>query len=122
MVGEIKGLKNHARTGGGERRREKAGEEKYKNRKDVKIVAGGLLLSLIAILIGVVYAILQDIILGASSGYNSFFSTFTTGNWVLFGGVGLLSILGITLFMIYFWKNGYYLILRIMGILEKEDK
>ncbi len=97
-------------------------EEKYKNRKDVKIVAGGLLLSLIAILIGVVYAILQDIILGASSGYNSFFSTFTTGNWVLFGGVGLLSILGITLFMIYFWKNGYYLILRIMGILEKEDK
>jgi hypothetical protein len=28
-------------------------------------------------------------------------------------------LLAVSLFMIYFWKNGYYVILRIMGKLER---
>ncbi len=98
-------------------------EEKYKNRMDVKIAAWGLLISLIGIIIGVIFAIILDIF-ASSSGDPSTIMTFlgSTGPRVLFIGIGLFLIVGIALFMIYFWKNGYYLILRILGGLEKEKK
>ncbi|MHA2119958.1 MAG: hypothetical protein ACW990_02010, partial [Promethearchaeota archaeon] len=96
-------------------------EEKYKNRTDVKIAAGGLLISLIGIIIGVIFAVILDLLGGSSEGGFSLLNFLaSTGPWVLFIGVGLFVIAGVALFMIYFWKNGYYLILRIMGLLEKE--
>ena len=96
-------------------------EEKYKNRLDVKIAAGGLLLSLMAIIIGIIIAVIQEIF-GSSSSTSPFsglLASFTSGNWILFTGVSVFAVLAVTLFLIYFWKNGYYLILKIMGILEK---
>ena len=94
-------------------------EEKYKNRTGVKVVAGGLLVSLIVIIIGAIFAIFFDIFTGSEV---SIFSAIkTNGPVVLLIGIGLFLIVGIVLFMIYFWKNGYYLILKIMGILEKEE-
>jgi len=93
-------------------------EEKYKNRIEVKIAAGGLLISIMAIIVGVVISIIQD--LGSSQSiFSTFLASFGTGNWILFAGVSLFAILAVTLFMIYFWKNGYYVILRVMGKLEK---
>ena len=99
-------------------------EEQYKNRLNVKIAAGGLLLSLIAILVGLVIAVTQDIFFGSPSGspLSGLLSSFSIGNWVLFIGMLLLFISFIGLFLIYFWKNGYIVILNIMGILEKEEK
>jgi len=96
-------------------------EEKYKNRLDVKIAAGGLLLSLMAIIIGVIIAVIQEILGGSSSTspFSGFLASFTSGNWILFTGVSVFAVLAVTLFLIYFWKNGYYLILKIMGVLEK---
>ena len=96
-------------------------EEKYKNRLDVKIAAGGLLISIMAILIGVVISIIQDTLVAPdpNSPLSAFLASFLTGNWILLAGIGLFAVLAIILFMIYFWKNGYYLILRIMGKLEK---
>jgi len=96
-------------------------EEKYKNRLDVKIAAGGLLLSLIAIIIGIMIAVIQDILGGASSTspFSGLLESFSSGNWILFAGVSGFVVLAVTLFLIYFWKNGYYLILKIMGLLEK---
>jgi len=94
-------------------------EEKYKNRTGVKVVAGGLLVSLIVIIIGAIFAIFFDIFTGSEV---SIFSAIkTNGPIVLLIGIGLFLLVGIVLFMIYFWKNGYYLILKIMGILEKEE-
>ena len=95
-------------------------EEKYRNRIDVKIAAWGLLVSLIVIIIGVIFAILWDIFT-SSAGDPSSILTFlgSSGPRVLFIGIGIFLLVGICLFMIYFWKNGYYLILRIMGKLEK---
>jgi len=96
-------------------------EEKYKNRVDVKIAAGGLLISIMAIIVGIIFAIAQDIILGSgSSPLAGLFTEFSAGNWVLFGSLALLALVGLTLFLIYFWKNGNYAIMRIVGILEKE--
>jgi len=96
-------------------------EEKYKNRLDVKIAAGGLLISIMAILIGFVISIIQDTLVAPdpNSPLSAFLASFLTGNWILLAGIGLFAVLAIILFMIYFWKNGYYLILRIMGKLEK---
>ena len=96
-------------------------EEKYKNRIDVKIAAGGLLISIMAIIIGIVISIIQEILLGPSpsSPFPGLFASFSAGNWILFTGISLFAILAVTLFMIYFWKNGYYVILKVMGKLEK---
>jgi len=98
-------------------------EEKYKNRTDVKIAAGGLLISLIGIIIGIIFAIVQDVVTFSSEGSSTLVDLFgSTGPWVLFIGIGLYLIVGIALFMIYFWKNGYYIILRLIGAIEKEEK
>jgi hypothetical protein len=98
-------------------------EEKYRNRTDVKIAAGGLLVSLIGIIIGIIFAIIQDVI-SVSSGESSTLMDLlgSTGPWVLFIGIGMFLLVGIALFMIYFWKNGYYIILRVIGAIEKEQK
>ncbi len=95
-------------------------EEKYKNRLDVKIAAGGLLISLMAIIIGIIIAIIQEIF-GTSdtSPFSALLASFQTGNKILFTGVSVFAVLAVTLFLIYFWKNGYYLILKMMGVLEK---
>lgn len=95
-------------------------EEKYKNRTDVKIAAGGLLISLIGIIIGIIYAMVQDFITVSSGGTSTLVDLFgSTGPWILFVGIGLYLIVGIALFMVYFWKNGYYIILRLIGAIEK---
>ena len=96
-------------------------EERFKNRLDVKIAAGGLLISIIAVIIGLIYALINDLLLGpgSSAPFSNLLSTFTSGNWTLFIGLALFAGIAITLFMVYFWKNGYYLILKIMGTLEK---
>lgn len=96
-------------------------EEKYKNRLDVKIAAGGLLVSIIAILIGIIISIIQEILVAPSqsSPFSAFLNSLGTGNIILFAGIAVFAVLAIILFMIYFWKNGYYLILRVMGKLEK---
>ncbi|MFX1499107.1 MAG: hypothetical protein ACFFBH_16440 [Promethearchaeota archaeon] len=96
-------------------------EEKFRNRITVKIAAGGLLISIIGALVGVVWAIIQDILLPESgSPFSGLLATFSSGNWALFIGISVLIVAFIGLFMIYFWKNGYRLILKIMGTLEKE--
>jgi len=98
-------------------------EEKYKNRTDVKIAAGGLLISLIGMIIGIIFAIVQDVITVSSGGSSTLVDLFgSTGPWVLFIGIGLFLIVGIALFMIYFWKNGYYVLLRLIGAIEKEEE
>ncbi|MFX1311275.1 MAG: hypothetical protein ACFFHD_01510 [Promethearchaeota archaeon] len=99
-------------------------EEKYKNRTDVKIAAGGLLTSLIVIIFGSIFAVIWDIAEGPSGGNDSFSILNlldSTGPWVLFIGISHFGIIGAALFIIYFWKNGYYLILKLLGLLEKED-
>jgi hypothetical protein len=96
-------------------------EERFKNRLDVKIAAGGLLISIIALIVGLIYALINDLLLGpgSSAPFSNLLTTFTSGNWTLFIGIALYAGIAITLFMVYFWKNGYYLILKIMGTLEK---
>jgi len=94
-------------------------EEKYKHRVDVKIAAGGLLISIMAIIIGIIIALIQELGSSESSPFFVFLFSSPAGYKILFAGISLFAVLAITLFMIYFWKNGYYVILRVMGKLEK---
>ncbi|UCC18150.1 MAG: hypothetical protein JSV62_08505 [Promethearchaeota archaeon] len=98
-------------------------EEKYRNRIDVKIAAWGLLISLIGIIGGMIFAIFWDIFT-SGTGDPSIILTLLggTGLRVLFIGIGLFLLVGIALGLIYFWRNGYYLILKLLGGLEKEKK
>ncbi len=96
-------------------------EEKYKNRTGVKIAAGGLLISVIGIILGFVLGPVWDLLVGPGGSGSLFTFLGSTGPWVLVIGIVLFIVNGAALFMIYFWKNGYYLILRLLGGLEKED-
>lgn len=96
-------------------------EEKYKNRTGVKIAAGGLLISVIGIILGFVLGPVWDLLVGTGGSGSLFTFLGSTGPWVLVIGIVLFIVIGAALFMIYFWKNGYYLILRLLGGLEKED-
>jgi hypothetical protein len=96
-------------------------EERYKNRINIKIAAWGLLISLIGLIGGAIFAILWDIITrGTGGGILTLLGS--TGPIVLFIGIGLYMLVGITLGLIYFWRNGYYLILKLLGGLEKEKQ
>ncbi len=97
-------------------------EARYKNRKGVKIAAGGLLISVIAIIIGIILAIIWDAMAGPGGSFSDISFLGSAGPWVLAIGLGIFLLVGSALFMIYFWKNGYYLILKIMGALEKENE
>ena len=94
-------------------------EEKYKNRIDVKIAAGGLLISIMAIIIGIIISLIQELSSSETSPFFVFLISSPAGYKILFSGIAVFAILAVTLFMIYFWKNGYYVILRVMGKLEK---
>ncbi len=98
-------------------------EEKYRNRTDVKIAAWGLLISLIGIIGGMIFAVFWDIF-SSDTGNPSIILTLlgSTGPIVLFIGIGLFMLVGIALGLIYFWRNGYYLILKLLGGLEKEKE
>ncbi|MFX0038604.1 MAG: hypothetical protein ACFFCY_06180 [Promethearchaeota archaeon] len=98
-------------------------EEKYKNRIDVKIAAWGLLISLICLMGGFIFAILWDIFTSGTGDPSTILTLLgSTGPRVLFIGIGLFMLVGIVLGLIYFWRNGYYLILKLLGGLEKEKK
>ncbi|MFW9969048.1 MAG: hypothetical protein ACFFDF_02530 [Candidatus Odinarchaeota archaeon] len=98
-------------------------EEKYKNRTDVKIAAWGLLISLICLIGGLIFAILWDIFTSGTGDPSTILTLLgSTGPRVLFMGIGLFILVGIILGLIYFWRNGYYLILKLLGGLEKEKK
>ncbi|TXT66866.1 MAG: conserved membrane protein of unknown function [Promethearchaeota archaeon] len=99
-------------------------EEKYKNRIDVQIAAAGFLISLIVVIVGLGIALLWDTFSGTDEAIFSFTTlilVFPNGVLVLFAGLGLFLIIGIIIFIIYFIRNGYYLVLKIFGILEKEE-
>ncbi|MBD3213760.1 MAG: hypothetical protein GF311_14210 [Candidatus Lokiarchaeota archaeon] len=99
-------------------------EEKYKNRIDVQIAAAGFLISLIVVIVGLAIALLWDTFSGTEEAIFSFttlIEVFPNGVLVLFAGLGLFLIIGVIIFIIYFIRNGYYLVLKIFGILEKEE-
>lgn len=96
-------------------------EEKYRNRFEIKIAAGGLLVSLIAVIVGLMIAIFQGLIFADDSliPWQEIF-TYSVGVTILAFGIIMFIVIGLCLFIIYFWKNSYYLILKLVGGLEEK--
>ncbi|MHA1273009.1 MAG: hypothetical protein ACTSQP_16445 [Promethearchaeota archaeon] len=94
---------------------------KYVNKFGVKIITSLLLLSLFAIIIGVVFAIFQELLLGSSGSSLSLATltkNYTQGQLVLFTGILLFIIVGLAFALNYLWHHGYYLILKLLTDLE----
>jgi hypothetical protein len=94
-------------------------DDQYKNRREIQVIVFGLLLSLIGIMFGVVYGLITEILSAFSAGASSTLAAFSPGELCLIGGILLLVLDGLCMFMIFFIKNGYYSILRLIGKIEK---
>ncbi len=79
----------------------------------------GLLFSLVVIMFGGVYTVFNLILDVFAQGASSTLAGFTNGQLCLIAGIVLFIFDGLCIFMIYFIKNGYYQILKLIGSLEK---
>ncbi len=97
-------------------------EEQFRGKIHIKLATAGLLISLIIIFIGSIAAVIMDGIQGAGTSSISileYLQSVSTGILILVLGILLSLLIAVALFIIFFWKNGYYLILKIFGGLDK---
>ena len=101
--------------------RKKVYNDKYKGRLAVKAAAGALMLSIFAIIIGILFAVFYDIAVGPAGGEGTLstaFENFSQGQVVLSIGIGLFVIIGLIYLLNVLWYNGYYYILKMITDLE----
>ncbi len=96
-------------------------DEKYKNRLGVRIAAAGLLLSIFAIIIGIVVALFQDLLLGVGGSLIAWSEIKSDGLRILIVGIAIFIIIGLAFALNYIWHNGYYVIFKILTNLEEEE-
>ena len=96
-------------------------EEQYKHRIGIKIVAGGLMLCIFAIIIGIIISIIYEIFVSSSLYPFQLIGNFSTGQIVLLFGFSIFIIIGLIFAFIFLWHNGYYVIVKIISDLEEED-
>lgn len=101
-------------------------EDKYKHRIDVQIAAGGLLLSVMAIIVGLAISLFYELLVGSSDTdtptISNLISLFSQGQILLFISIIVFSFVGLSIFLVYLWNNGYYIILKFVGGLEDSGK
>ena len=100
-------------------------EDKFKNRKTVKLAAGALMISLFAIIIGIVISIIYEIFRALVGGQEFTIAGLTEnlsgGQIALIISILYLIITLLALALLYMWFNGYGLIIRLLYTLEEED-
>ncbi len=101
-------------------------EEKYRHRIDVQIAAGGLLLSVMVIILGLAISLFYELLGGTSNTttptFNNLLNSFSHGQILLFIAIIVFSFVGLSIFLFYLWNNGYYIILKFVGGLEQDKK
>lgn len=95
--------------------------EEYRNRLGVKIVAGGLMVCIFAIILGLIFALAYEILLGTFSQTFQFVGGFSSGQVVLFIGIMLFMIIGLIFSFVFLWNNGYYVVIKTITRMEEED-
>ena len=100
-------------------------EDKFKNRKTVKLAAGALMISLFAIIIGIVisiiYEIFRSLVGGQEFSIEGLTENLSGGQIALIISILYLIITLLALALLYMWFNGYGLIIRLLYTLEEED-
>jgi len=95
--------------------------EEYRNRLGVKIVAGGLMICIFAIILGLIFALAYEILQGTFSQTYQFVGAFSSGQVVLFIGIMLFMIIGLIFSFVFLWNNGYYVVIKTITRMEEED-
>ena len=94
----------------------------FRNRTDVKAIALGFLFSLVGVIVGVVLFVGVEILtLLTSATPSATVEALSNGTICLLIGFTLFILCGLSIFVIYFIKNGYYLVLKLIGGLEKQE-
>ena len=96
--------------------RERVLLSKYKNRISIQIITICLLVSVFAIILGIIVAFFYELFIGISF---TFLQDFSQGQLVLFIGLIIFMIVGLVIGFFYLWHNGYYLIVSMFFTLEK---
>lgn len=96
--------------------RERVLLSKYKNRRSIQIITICLLVSVFAIILGIIVAFFYELFIGISF---TFLQDFSQGQLVLFIGLIIFMIVGLVIGFFYLWHNGYYLIVSMFFTLEK---
>ncbi|MFX0187492.1 MAG: hypothetical protein ACFE8A_07125 [Candidatus Hodarchaeota archaeon] len=96
--------------------RERVLLSKYKNRISIQIITICLLVSVLAIILGIIVAFFYELFIGISF---TFLQDFSQGQLVLFVGLIIFMIVGLVIGFFYLWHNGYYLIVSMFFTLEK---
>ena len=99
--------------------RERVLHSKYKSRLSVQIFTIGLLLSVFAVILGLIVALFYELFTGISF---TFLRDFSIGQLVLFAGIIIFLILGLIIGLFYLWHNGYFLIVSMFFTLEKSPE
>lgn len=105
--------------------RERQVAEKYQNKLMVKIIAGALMVSVFAIIVGFIYSIFQYLLLGIIQSSEvtlaTIFANFSQGQIVLLIGGIIFLLVGLAFLFNYLWYNGYYFIINLIYSLEPEE-
>jgi len=100
-------------------------EEKFKNRTTVKLAAGALMVSLFAIIVGIVISIFYEIFRAIAGGTEvsiaGIAENLSGGQIALIISILVLITTILTLALFYMWFNGYGLIIRLLYTLEEEE-
>jgi len=92
---------------------------KYKNNRIVQGITISLLISILAIIIGMVVAFFYELFIEVSF---TFLQDFSDGQILLFFALLVLMVFGLVVGFFYFWFNGYVLIIKLIYKLEEEEE
>jgi len=94
---------------------------RFRNKWSIRIMIAALMLSVFAIIIGGVFSLVFDLILGATDGtfsLSALLEIYSGGLIALFIGIFVFLINSLSFLLIYLWYNGYYAILKLVADLE----
>lgn len=96
--------------------------EKYRGKTGIKLIAGGVLASIILIIVGIIYSFIDILLSGAGTGgLVTFIENLGGGQFVLLMGLIALSLIALILLFKYLIDNGYLMILKIFYSIDEKD-
>jgi hypothetical protein len=99
-------------------------DKKYKNKTSVKMFAGAIMLSIFAIIIGIVWGFVEEALIGGTGTLSAFLTSLGNENLgliIILLGATLLVLNGLVFALNFLWYNGYYVIIKMIGGLDSED-
>lgn len=97
--------------------------DKYSGKVGVKIIAFGALISICVVIVGILYSLLEMLLLssGEYQGLIALLSSLSQGQLILLIGFTSLSLIALIILFKYLIDHGYYLILKLLYTIEENE-